>query len=139
MTKDTHDGGLNDFNPLQMLLRRKEQAGSLVKLANELDVNKGLISMALNNGYFAPQLKRAMGWPEYERVPVCAECGHAHTYDCQKHDLKGIWARRKDKRFATWMPAHWTEEQYQVYRLRMRAYHAIVCQEIESMKGDDNV
>ena len=102
MDEYTSAQGLANSNPREVLLAMRERHGSIGKTAKHLEVNKGLVSAALNRDYFPPKLRRAMGLPESVTVVPCTTCGDVHTHDCHTHRTVKNGKQVKDKRRASW-------------------------------------
>lgn len=131
----TYGTGLHKINPQNAVLEAKEMAGGICALARELEINKGHVSRAVNHGYVSPMLKRALDIPVYTNVPICDECGIAHTYDCKKQytiKRKGRKSTRKRIRvLAPDAPQWMTSEQVALYRQRVKDYGRWLIEEMK--------
>lgn len=90
--------------------------GNAAAFARHKEINKGLVSRALNRGYIAPALSRAMGWPLTAPAPVCPTHGTVHCWDCQTQSIieKPAETKRINRKPQIRLAATVTEEQRQV-------------------------
>jgi len=100
MSDNTSPNGLHDFNPQSAVIEATTAAGGICALARDLDINKGHVSRAVNHGYVSPKLRRALDIPIYANVPICADCGIAHTYACKRqYTRKRVTPKPRRKRY----------------------------------------
>jgi hypothetical protein len=67
--------------------------GNASAFSKHYGFNRGLTSRAINHGYIAPAISRAMGWPIKVEVmpctnPDCEGFGEPHVWDCQTEQVK---------------------------------------------------
>jgi len=78
--------GVQDSVVQQIIAAQIEEEGlSISKIARDLGVNKGLVSMAYNHGTFSPTLREAMNLPIPTIVNPCEICGELHILDDNQH------------------------------------------------------
>lgn len=95
--------------------------GNAAEFSRHYDVNKGLVWKALNKGYIAPAISRAMGWPTKVEVmpctnPDCDGFGQPHIFDCQTEQVKPKRQPAKRRPTRPRISADVTEEQRDVLK-----------------------